>query len=214
MMVQHHCHRAYRVLPVETYDESVSQLERNNLCSFQGDWLLAGCGKGIILMVRWLVVRAGGGIQVLVVGGLLLAGTAGCGSPASDKSASDKPAKAESRAANEKPEDRTGAVQPGVGKSGQNEAFVAAANGPADVTMTQTPAPKDRDDVVNIPEEVAKGLGSENPRDRLRALDHWDKDKKASMDPVFDLAEDDDPAVRAKAEAIIEKYLESGEERE
>ena len=165
-------------------------------------------------MVRWRAVRTNWSVQLVAAGCLLLAGTAGCGSPASDTAASDKPAKVESSAANAKPEDRKEAIQSGVWSSGLNEALVAAANGSADATMPRPPAPQDKDDLLDIPDDVAKGLGSENARDRLRALDHWKKDKKASMDPVFDLAEDEDPEVRAKAEAIIEKYLESGEGRE
>jgi len=146
----------------------------------------------------------------LVAGCLLLAGTAGCGSPDSDTSVSGKPAKVESRAADDKPEDRKGTPQPAAEQSGEVTSLMAAANGSDGANMLPVqPAPQDKDDLLDIPEEVAKGLGSENARDRLRALDHWAKDKKASMDPVFDMAEDDDPEVRAKAEAIIDKYLDS-----
>ena len=166
-------------------------------------------------MARWRAVKTGWSVQVLAAGCLLLAGTAGCGSQTADPSVSGKPAKVESRAAEDKPEDRKGTPQPAAQQSGQITPLMAAANGSDGANMLPVqPAPQDKDDLLNIPEDVAKGLGSENARDRLRALDHWAKDKKAPMDPVFDLAEDEDPAVRAKAEAIIDKYLESGEERE
>jgi hypothetical protein len=66
-----------------------------------------------------------------------------------------------------------------------------------------------------LPLSVAKDLHSPEARDRYRALDHWEtKDSKASLDPVFEALEDDDPAVRAKATAIVERYWEAEEERE
>lgn len=65
-----------------------------------------------------------------------------------------------------------------------------------------------------LPLSVAKDLHSPEARDRYRALDHWEtKNSKASLDPVFEALEDDDPAVRAKATAIVERYWEAEEER-
>ena len=59
----------------------------------------------------------------------------------------------------------------------------------------------------SIPLSVARELQSPEARDRYRALDHWEtKDSKAPLDPVFEALEDDDPAVRAKATAIVEQY--------
>ncbi|CUS32683.1 hypothetical protein COMA2_110038 [Candidatus Nitrospira nitrificans] len=67
----------------------------------------------------------------------------------------------------------------------------------------------------SIPSSVEKDLSSSNARDRYRALDHWEsKDSKAPLDPVFDAMEDDDPAVRAKATAIVEQYWAAEQERE
>lgn len=163
-----------------------------------------------MLIVRWSAAKEGWGVQLLVASCLLLAGTTGCGSPVSDKSAN-----AELRAENGKPEDRTGAVQPRPGKSGQDDSTPTMATGSAGATPPPTAALRDDDDRLNIPEAVATGLGSSDARDRYRALDYWEeKDSKAPMDPVFDAMEDDDPAVRAKAAAILKQYMEAGEERE
>ncbi|OYT19384.1 MAG: hypothetical protein CCU26_11895 [Nitrospira sp. UW-LDO-01] len=173
-------------------------------------------------MVRWMETKAGWRMPLLGAGCLLLAGMIGCGSPASDK-----PADAELHAANGKPEDRKGAVQPIAGKSGPNETPPTKAassagtmtpskeTGSAGATPLPTMIPRDDDDRLNIPDPITKGLGSSDARDRYRALDYWEKkDSKAPMDPVFDALADDDPAVRDKAAAIIDKLVEAGEERE
>lgn len=66
-----------------------------------------------------------------------------------------------------------------------------------------------------IPLSVAKDLQSPEGRDRYRALDYWEsKDSTAPLDPVFEVMEDDDPAVRAKATAIVEQYWAAEQERE
>jgi hypothetical protein len=182
----------------------------------------------------------------MVAGCLLLAGTAGCGSPVSDK-----PTNVDVRAGNGKPEDRTGVLQLSAGKSRQDDSPPRTATGSAGATLkplppsagksgqadappttttdsagaTLTPFPlslppaairqHDDDDLLNIPKAVAKDLNSSDARDRYRALDYWEeKDSKAPIDPVFDAMGDDDPAVRAKAAAIIERYTAAGEERE
>ncbi len=82
-------------------------------------------------MVRWSAAKEGWGVQLLVAGCLLLAATAGCGSPVSDKSAN-----AELRTENGKPEDRTGAVQPGLGKLGQDDPATAIGFRPAILQST------------------------------------------------------------------------------
>jgi HEAT repeat protein len=62
---------------------------------------------------------------------------------------------------------------------------------------------------------VANDLDSLDARVRYRALDHWEaKDSKASLDPIFEAMEDDDPAVRAKATAIVEQRWAAEQERE
>ena len=66
----------------------------------------------------------------------------------------------------------------------------------------------------SIPPSVEKDLQSLEARDRYRALDYWEaKDSKAPLDPVFEAIEDDDPAVRAKATAIVEQYWAAEQER-
>lgn len=66
---------------------------------------------------------------------------------------------------------------------------------------------------IPIPSSVANDLASPEARDRYRALDYWEaKDRKAPLDPVFEAMEDEDPAVRAKATAIVEQYWAMAEE--
>jgi vesicle coat complex subunit len=71
---------------------------------------------------------------------------------------------------------------------------------------------------ANLPESIAKDLASPDPRTRYRALDHWEtndsKVSKTPLDPVFEAMEDEDPAVRAKATAIIEQHWAAEQERE
>lgn len=71
---------------------------------------------------------------------------------------------------------------------------------------------------LNLPESIAKDLASPDARTRYLALDHWEtkdsKVSKPSLDPVFDAMEDEDPAVRAKATAIVEQYWTAEQERE
>lgn len=69
----------------------------------------------------------------------------------------------------------------------------------------------------SIPQTITNELTSPDARVRYRALDHWedeDKDRKAPLDPVFEAMEDEDPAVRAKATAIVEHYWEAEQEQE
>lgn len=161
-------------------------------------------------MVRWMGTKESRRRTLLVVGCLLLAGVIGCGQPASDK-----PANVELHAANGKPEDRKGAVQPSAGKSGQVDPASKVATSPTGTPLPLTAVPRDADDRLNIPDAVAKDLGSSDARDRYRALEYWEKkDSKAPIDPIYDAMEDDDPSVRAKAAAILKQYMEAGEERE
>lgn len=171
---------------------------------------MGNIGKGNNAMGRWPAAKAGWQLRLLVAGCLLLAGTAGCGSPVSDN-----PANARLGAGSSKPEDRTGAAQSRTVKSGQNDPAPSKVADSIGAMPSQTAIPRDVDDRLNIPDSVAKGLGSSDARDRYRALDYWEKkDSKAPMDPVFDALADDDPAVRDKAAAIIDKLVEAGEERE
>ncbi len=172
--------------------------------------IMDNIGKGNKAMGRWSAAKKGWRVQLLVAGCLLLAGTAGCGSPVSDN-----PANARLGAGSTKPEDRTGATQPRTVKSEQNDPAPSKVADSIGAMPSPTAIPRDVDDRLNIPDTVAKGLGSSDARDRYRALDYWEKkDSKAPMDPVFDALADDDPAVRDKAAAIIDKLVEAGEERE
>lgn len=160
--------------------------------------------------VRWMVAKEGRSVQWMVVSCLFLAGTVGCGSPASDKASS-----AELRAGNGKSEDRAGAIQPPAGKPRQTDPAPTTVVGSAGAIPSPTAIPRDDGDRLNIPDAVAKDLGSSDARDRYRALDYWEKkDSKAPIDPIYDAMEDDDPSVRAKAAAILQQYMEKGEERE
>lgn len=177
-------------------------------CTVNRAW--AGSEKETMRMVRRMAKKEDWSVQVLVAGCLLLAGLIGCGSPSSDK-----PATADLHAVNGKPEDRKGAVQPSAGKSAQVDPASKSATGSAGGALSLTAVPRDADDRLNIPDSVAKDLGSSDARDRYRALDFWEKkDSKAPIDPIYDAMEDDDPSVRAKAAAILNQYMEKGEERE
>jgi HEAT repeat protein len=67
----------------------------------------------------------------------------------------------------------------------------------------------------NIPHRIASELASPNPRVRYDALNYWEtKGTQASIDPVFEAMEDEDPFVRAKATTIIEQRWEAEQERE
>jgi hypothetical protein len=152
------------------------------------------------------LARAGWrGAWLVVVVSLLLAG---CGSPASDQ-----PVSLESSVANNKSEDRTGAAQPRVGNTGQAATQSVTTTGLSRTTQQGNEGASSLP--RNIPATVAKDLGSPDARDRYRALDHWEaKDGKTPLDPVFEAMEDDDPAVRAKATAIVEQHWAAEQERE
>ena len=66
-----------------------------------------------------------------------------------------------------------------------------------------------------LPDDVVQNLTSPDARVRYQALDHWNaKSGPALLDPVFEAMEDEDPAVRAKATAIVEQYWEAEQEQE
>jgi len=74
---------------------------------------------------------------------------------------------------------------------------------------------RDKLPIPGIPESIAKGLDSPDARERIQALDHWEKKgTKAPLDPVFEAFEDENEAVRAKAAAIIEQQWATERERE
>lgn len=60
--------------------------------------------------------------------------------------------------------------------------------------------------ILNVPASIMTSLDSADPRVRYHALDYWEmKGTNAPLDPVFDALEDEDEAVREKAEAIVER---------
>lgn len=141
---------------------------------------------------------------------------AGCGSPASDK-----PVSLELHTGSGESEVRTGAATPGIGQARhadlgaggeQSDQRGVAANQP--VITTGQAAKRNPLPSPTIPEAIVKDLTSFDARDRYHALDYWDsKDKKAPLDPVFTAMEDEDPAVRAKATAIVEQYWAADREK-
>jgi hypothetical protein len=82
-------------------------------------------------------------------------------------------------------------------------------------TPTVEPDGQNKLPVPGIPESIAKGLDSPDVRDRLQALDHWEKKgSKAPLDPLFEALDDEDGYVRAKATEIIERYWAAEQEQE
>jgi HEAT repeat protein len=66
-----------------------------------------------------------------------------------------------------------------------------------------------------MPQTITNDLSSPDARVRYRALEHWEEtDSTAPLDLVFEAMEDEDPAVRAKATAIVEKQWEAEQEQE
>ena len=159
---------------------------------------------------------------------MLLAGLVGCGPTSSDNAPS-----LESRAS------VTGQAARGSGQGGKtgvtplssgNEIGSASGKGtvsggdnigsrdtlskPADIATSGTDG-RDKAPIPGIPESIAKDLDSPDARDRLRALEHWEKKgAKPHLDPVFEALEDENDAVRAKATAIIEQQWAIERERE
>jgi hypothetical protein len=81
--------------------------------------------------------------------------------------------------------------------------------------FTGEPDERDRRPIPGLPESIANDLDSPDARDRYRALDHWEtKGTKAPLDRLFKAMEDEDPAVRAKATAIVEQRWAAEQERE
>ncbi len=67
----------------------------------------------------------------------------------------------------------------------------------------------------SLPADVAQDLTSQDAYRRYHALEHWEsKDGRAPLDLVFEAMEDDDPAVRVRATAIVEQAWASEEEQE
>lgn len=169
------------------------------------------------------LARAGWRGAWLVVVCLLLAGLPGCGlspseqTPGLDSRAGRVGSEQASVAHDaEQGDKRTGfAASQGTGSEKTNadqgnRPIVNPSAMPAGKTAAGGNVP-----ALTIPSTIAKDLDSPDARMRYRALDHWEaKDNKTPLDPVFEAMEDDDPAVRAKATAIVEQYWAAEQERE
>jgi len=159
---------------------------------------------------------------------MLLAGLAGCGSASSDNAQNIGP--------------RVGVSGPtarGTGQGGKTDATPISSGNEAGsvsgrgtisggnsigqedkLTKSVDTADVETDGqnkvtIPGIPESIAKGLDSPDVRDRLRALEHWEKKgPKAPLDPVFEALEDENEAIRAKATSIIEQQWAIERERE
>jgi len=145
---------------------------------------------------------------------VLVIGLVGCGTSASDP-ASDLDSRASAIQGPATEPQAAGMASDGEASVGEGSIprSSLAPNQPAHIaeqTDGGDPAP-----ALNIPDTIAKDLSSSNPRARYAALDYWStKGTEAPLDPVFDAMEDEDPAVRAKATAIVEHYWAADEERE
>lgn len=68
---------------------------------------------------------------------------------------------------------------------------------------------------LSIPRSILTDLSSPEMKTRLRALENWENDgSKLPLDAVFDALEDEDEAVRTKAEAIVEQRWMAEQEKE
>jgi hypothetical protein len=101
-------------------------------------------------------------------------------------------------------------IVPGGDSIGQGDKLAKSAG-----TANVESGGREKLPIPGIPESIAKGLESPDARERLQALDHWEKKgPKAPLDPVFEAFEDENEAVRAKATAIIEQQWAIERERE
>jgi hypothetical protein len=160
------------------------------------------------------------GVRVVVpclmplIAGCLLLSLAACGAPVSEK-ASGQPqsaSKGETAGAGVV----VGAAQRGsesgnaIGSSSQSDRKAVSAGLSASDT-------EERDNrlIPGVPDMVVRDLGSADPRDRYRALEHWNvKGGSAPLDPVFEAMEDEDEDVREKATAIVEQRWAEEQKRE
>jgi hypothetical protein len=131
----------------------------------------------------------------------------GCGAPPSDKVPGQ-----ESRAA--VAESNQNATSQNSNQGTPRPGFLSGASQAANAGSSNQRNPlAGKDDENNqpqppaLPESIAKDLASQDARDRFRALNHWEEKggAKTPLDSVFEAMEDEDEAVRAKAEAIVEQ---------
>ncbi|MBH0200525.1 MAG: hypothetical protein HP497_14120 [Nitrospira sp.] len=139
------------------------------------------------------------------VAGCLLLGLTACGAPVSEKAPGSAPSVSKGETAGAGVV--VGAAQRG---SGQNDRKAVAA-GQSDSDTEE----RDNRSIPGVPDMVVRDLGSADPRDRYRALEHWNvKGGSAPLDPVFEAMEDDDEDVREKATAIVEQRWAEEQQKE
>ena len=139
------------------------------------------------------------------VTGCLLLSLAACGAPVSEKVPGPTPSAGKGETAGAGVV--AGAAQRGsdsgntIGSSGQNDGKPGSVGQAASGNDE-----RDNRSIPGVPDIVARDLGSADPRDRYRALEHWNvKGGTTPLDPVFEAMEDEDEDVREKATAIVEQ---------
>jgi hypothetical protein len=144
------------------------------------------------------------GIARLVTGCLLLS-LAACGAPVSEKAPGPVPSVSKGEAVG-------GAAAGGTAQRGSDQTDrkpVAAGQSDSDTEE------RNNRSIPGVPDLVVRDLRSADPRDRYRALEHWNvKGGSAPLDPVFEAMEDEDEEVREKATAIVERRWVEEQENE
>lgn len=140
-------------------------------------------------------------------GGFLLLSLAACGAPVSEKAPG--PAPSASIGKGETVDGAAAAEGAQRGADQQDRKTVSSAQASADTDE------RDNRSIPGVPDMVVKNLGSTDPRDRYRALEHWNvKGGNAPLDPVFEAMEDEDEGVREKATAIVEQRWAEEQQKE
>ena len=152
----------------------------------------------------------------MAVGCLSLMWMVGCGAPSSDKvpGQESRAAVAGSNQNATSQNSNQGTPRPGF-LSGASQA-ANAGNSSQEQRLTGTVDERTQPQPPALPESIAKDLASPDARDRYRALNHWEEKggAKTPLDLVFEAMEDEDEAVRAKAEAIVEQRWAKEQARE
>lgn len=140
-----------------------------------------------------------------LVGGWLVLSLAACGAPVSETAPG--PASSASIGVPADGGAVTGAVPRG---SDQNDRKALTS-----IQAASDTDERDNRSIPGVPDLVVRDLGSTDPRERYRALEHWNiKGGDAPLDPVFEAMEDEDEDVREKATAIVERRWVEEQKRE
>jgi hypothetical protein len=143
--------------------------------------------------------------RILVIAGCLLLSLAACGAPVSEKAPGQAPSVSKGVVVSDAAV--TGAVQRGPELNDRKTVSVGLP--------TSDTEDRDNRPIPGVPDLVMKDLGSADPRERYRALEHWNvKGSTVPLDPVFEAMEDEDEDVREKATAIVEQRWAEEQERE